>query len=409
MDNQFIKELKQRDFFNDCTNLEDLNSLLDDQKVYAYIGFDCTAPSLHVGSLMQIMILRKLQQHGHTPIILMGGGTTKIGDPSGKDEARKMLDLDQIAFNKAKITELISKFIDIKNAVIVDNGEWLDDLKYLDFLRDIGKHFSVNRMLTFENVKLRLSRQQNLSFLEFNYMLLQAYDYIELNKRYNCRLQIGGSDQWGNIICGIDLARRLGLQELYGLTTPLITTASGKKMGKSEGGAIWLSEDLLSVYDYWQFWRNTEDADVIKFLKLFTEISIDEINELSKLTHQALNQAKIILANEATKLCHGEAASQKAYQIAIDTFTNQSLSMDLPSYNVPRGTLESGVPIYKLFVDAGLCSSGGEAKRLIQQGGGKINDAIINDPMQVLSYGDFKENKIKLSAGKKKHMVIEII
>ncbi len=410
MENEFISTLKQREYYNDCTNLDGLSELLSKQFISVYIGFDCTAQSLHVGSLMQIMILRKLQQFGHTPIILLGGGTTKIGDPSGKDEARKLLSSEEIERNKAGILNVIAKFIDISKVIVVDNSVWLDKLDYLTFLREIGRHFSVNRMLSFESVKLRLDRQQNLSFLEFNYMLLQAYDYVELNKKYGCKLQIGGSDQWGNIICGIDLARRLGMEELFGLTTPLITTSSGKKMGKSESGAIWLSENLLSAYDYWQFWRNTEDDDVIKFLKLFTEVDVIEIEKFAKLKGKDLNDAKIALANEATALCHGAKAAKDAYQAALKTFSiggNECSDM-LPSYDVSRGTLEMGLPAYKLFAESGICESGGEAKRLIKQGGAKLNDTNFTDPMLSLNVNDFIDNKLKISAGKKKHMVINL-
>ena len=408
----FLKALGDRDYIHQCTDESGLDELLtstSSQPTSAYIGFDCTADSLHVGSLVQIMLLRLMQQHGITPVILMGGGTTKVGDPSGKDESRSILTPEQIQQNIAGIQSIFSQFIDMDKAILVNNADWLEGLNYIDFLRDVGKHFSINRMLTFDSVKLRLEREQTLSFLEFNYMLLQAYDFVELQKRHQCRLQLGGSDQWGNIVNGIELGRRMGTPELFGLTTPLITTASGAKMGKTADGAVWLSPEKLSSYDYWQFWRNTEDQDVALFLKLFTELPLDEVERLAALQGQEVNEAKKILAHEATKLCHGEQAAIDAAETARKVFEEGTTGQDLPSITLPKSLLKEGVPAFKLFVDAGLAESGGAARRLIRGGGAKLNDAKIETEDQLISLDALgAEEVIKLSAGKKKHALIRV-
>lgn len=406
----FIQEFQERGFFHQCSDLEALQQLTADENLIAYIGFDCTADSLHVGSLMQIMILRMLQKYGHRPIAVVGGGTTKIGDPSGKDEARKLLAEKDIEYNKRGIESVLSKFIKFGNgstgAILVDNSLWLDKLNYIDFLRDYGRHFSINRMLSFDSVKLRLDRQQSLTFLEFNYMIFQAYDFVELNKRYKCRLQIGGSDQWGNIINGVELCRRLGGEELYGLTTPLITTSSGAKMGKTASGAIWLSEDKLSVYDYYQFWRNSEDADVVRFMKLFTDLGVDQIDSLALEHSHNINELKKILAFEATKLCHGEEAAIVAAETAAGLFERGEVGGLIPVANLARVELEKGMPVFKLFVASGLCTSGGEAKRLIKGRGAKIANQVIEDENKLIFLSDFSNNELVISAGKKKYMKI---
>jgi tyrosyl-tRNA synthetase len=409
----FIEEFEARGFFHQCTDKENLIKKMNSEVITAYIGFDCTAPSLHVGSLMQIMILRLLQKHGHRPLVILGGGTTKIGDPSLKDEARKLLDDEAINLNLLGIKDVLSKYINFgtgkSEAIIVNNAEWLDKLNYLEFLRDYGKHFSVNRMLSFDSVKLRLEREQNLSFLEFNYMLLQAYDFVELFDRHNCLLQIGGSDQWGNIVNGIDLGRRLGKAEtLFGLTTPLITTSSGLKMGKSMSGAVWLSDNLLSAYDFYQYWRNVEDADVARFLKLYTDLSLAEIAKLALLKDQEINEAKKILAYEVTKLCHGETQAQNAAESALKLFSGGELGEHMPSVDIAHEKLISGINLYNLLVIAGLSQTGGEAKRLITGGGAKVNDQVILDPMAIINESYIMEEKIKLSAGKKKHVAIKV-
>lgn len=394
--NLFLERFTERGFLHQCTDLDGLHKV---SPITAYIGFDCTATSLHVGSLMQIMILRLLKATGNTPIILLGGGTTKVGDPSGKDEARKMLTADDIEKNKAGIRKVFEKF-GLGDCQIVDNDEWLSGLNYLEFLRDYGRHFSINRMINFDSVKLRLEREQSLSFLEFNYMILQAYDFVELNKRYNCSVQIGGSDQWGNIVNGTELGRKVGVkQDLFGLTTPLITTSSGAKMGKTASGAIWLDETMLSPYDYYQFWRNTEDADVVRFLNFFTELSKDEIARLAKLTGQEINDAKKVLAYEATKLCHGEVEAKKAADAAISAF-EQGGTAGLPEVKLESKSFKA----FELFVAAGLATSNGEARRLIQGGGGKINDEKITDENATIEITD----GMKLSSGKKKHILIRL-
>jgi tyrosyl-tRNA synthetase len=411
----FIQSFKERGFFHQVTDEEGLKTIMDKDCVPTYIGFDCTASSLHVGSLIQIMILRMLQQYGHKPIVIVGGGTTKVGDPSGKDESRKLLTDEDIHNNMLGIKSVISKFVKFgdgpSDAIMVNNADWLDHLNYISFLRDYGKHFSVNRMLSFDSVKLRLEREQNLSFLEFNYMILQAYDFVELNKRYNCRLQIGGSDQWGNIVNGVELNRRVGgKDELFGLTTPLLTTSSGTKMGKTASGAVWLSEELLSPYDYYQFWRNTEDQDVIRFIKLFTELPAEEISKLSSLTGKELNEAKKVLAFEATKLCHGEAKALEAAETARKLFEEGSAGGALPIFEISNAELERGVPAYELFVRSGLVTSNGEARRLIRGKGARVNDVIIEDENQVITLSEVNsEGVIKLSSGKKNHMLVKVI
>lgn len=409
----FIKSVQQRGYLNNCTNLDGLDAIMQNQPIVAYIGFDCTAKSLHVGSLCQIMLLRMLQQHGHKPIVLMGGGTTKIGDPSGKDEARQMLSPDAIEENKQSLAKVFAKFMQFGNgksdAIMVDNAEWLDEIKYLDFLRDYGRHFSINRMLTFDSVKLRLEREQNLSFLEFNYMLLQAYDFVELHKRYGCLLQLGGSDQWGNIVNGTDLGRRMGTAELFGMTSNLITTSSGAKMGKTAQGAVWLNEDMLPAYDYWQFWRNTEDKDVIRFLRMFTELPEAELANLAKLQGQELNQAKIILANEATAMLHGKEAATHAEKTAYDTFALGGSGDALPELTLSASALGDGLPLFKVLALLGITESSGSAKRLIKANAIKINDHTANDEMLMIDASHFAgAAQVKISSGKKKHYIVKM-
>lgn len=411
---QFIEAVQERGYLHQCTDLAKLDTLAAGKPISAYIGFDCTAPSLHAGSLVSIMLLRHFQKSGHKPIVLMGGGTTKVGDPSGKDDARKLLDDEAIAANMAGIKNVFEKFLTFgdgpTDAVMVNNADWLENLEYISFLRDYGRHFSVNRMLTFDSVKLRLERDQPLSFLEFNYMILQAYDFLELARRMDCSVQMGGSDQWGNIVNGVDLTRRVISKEVFGLTTPLLTTASGAKMGKTADGAVWLNEDMLSAYDYWQFWRNTEDADVGKFLRLFTDIALDEINRLEALQGAELNDAKKVLADAATALCHGDAAAMTARQTAETTFENGGLGDDLPTFEIDRTRLEEGIPAFQLFREVELAASGGEARRLIKGGGGKVNDKALQSEVQAISAADLNgENLIKLSAGKKKHALVRAV
>ncbi|WP_035723163.1 tyrosine--tRNA ligase [Fodinicurvata fenggangensis] len=408
---EFLKEISNRGFLHQCTDLEGLDDQLMAGPVTAYIGFDCTADSLHVGHLMSIMNLRWLQKTGHKPIVLMGGGTTKIGDPSGRDETRQLLSNEDIANNMAGIRNVFEQFLTFgdgpTDAVMVNNADWLDDLNYIAFLRDFGRHFSVNRMLSFDSVKLRLDREQPLTFLEFNYMILQAYDFLELSRRQNCLLQMGGSDQWGNIVNGIELTRRLDHKQLFGLTTPLITTASGQKMGKTAGGAIWLNEERLSSYDYWQFWRNTEDADVGRFLRLFTELPLDEIERLEKLEGQEINEAKKILAQEATALCRSEEAARGAAETARKTFEEGQSGEGLPKVSIDRARLISGVPLYELLREAGLSKSNGEARRLIKGGGARINEARIDDEGYLVTDSDFTDSSIRISAGRKRHALVE--
>lgn len=409
---EFLQTVTARGAYYAATTPEALDELYCQKTpVPAYIGFDCTAKSLHVGSLVQIMTLRRLQQAGHKPIVLMGGGTTRIGDPSGKDEARKLLTAEAIEENKQGIFKVFANFLKFgdgpTDAVMVDNADWLCSIQYIDFLRDVGRHFSVNQMLTRESVKLRLERDQPLSFLEFNYMILQAYDFVELYKRMGCRLQCGGSDQWGNIVSGTDLGRRLAGAELYGLTSPLLTTASGAKMGKSAAGAVWMNEDMLPSYDYWQFWRNTEDADVGRFLRLFTELAEDEIVRLESLQGAELNDAKKILATEATALAHGRDKAETAAETARKTFEQGALSENLPTVEIPAAELD-GMPVAALAQKAGLTTSTSEARRLIQGGGLRINDKAISDVKAQISLGnDLSDGVIKLSSGKKKHILVK--
>ena len=409
-----LHELYTRGYVHQCTDEASVDDLARNEIVTGYIGFDCTAPSLHVGNLVSIMLLRKLQQTGHRPIVLIGGGTTKVGDPSGKDESRKLLDEATIASNIDGIQRVFSKFLDFgtgnRDAVLLNNAEWLEQLNYISFLRDYGRHFSVNRMLSQDSVKLRLDRQQNLSFIEFNYMVLQAYDFVELHRRTGCRLQMGGSDQWGNIVTGIELGRRTEGVELFGVTTPLLMTASGTKMGKTAEGAVWLNPDMLSPYDYWQFWRNAEDADVPRFLKLFTELPLDEIEKLASLEGAEINEAKKILATEATALVHGRETADQAAETARATFEQGQLASELPTIEVPRADLETGFGVLTASVQAGFVKSTGEARRQVKGGGIKVNDVAVLDERQVLTPADLtSDGVIKLSLGKKRHALIRPI
>lgn len=412
---EFINTLMERGFIHQMTDADGLDAKLASAPQTAYIGFDCTGPSLHVGSLVQIMMLRHFQKCGHNPIVLMGGGTTKVGDPSGKDESRKMLSEADIDGNMKSIKTSFERFINFgKNdtdAIMVNNEEWLNGLGYISFLRDIGPHFTINRMLTFDSVKLRLEREQPLTFLEFNYMILQAYDFLELQRRHKCILQMGGSDQWGNIVNGMELGRRLDGAQLFGLTTPLITTADGGKMGKTAKGAVWLNEEQLSSYDYWQFWRNTQDADVAHFLKLFTELPLDEIDKLAKLGGSEINQAKIILANQATTLCRGEKAALSAEQTAQGTFSDSENSdfSDLPSLNIGSKILSEGLSIVDVLCELGLTASKKEARRLIQQGGAKLDGKTVDSDDYKIGGDDFgNHNVLKVSAGKKRHGILKV-
>jgi tyrosyl-tRNA synthetase len=405
-----IQQFTERGYMHQATNLEGLDETATQQIVPTYIGFDCTADSLHVGSLVQIMMLRIIQKSGHKPIVLMGGGTTKVGDPSGKDMARPLLSDQDIEHNKQGIKKVFEKYLTFgdgpTDAVMVDNADWLDNLAYVRFLRDYGPHFSINRMMAMESVKLRLEREQPLSFLEFNYAILQAYDFLELRRRYGCLLQLGGSDQWGNIVSGIDLTRRVDAQEIFGLTSPLITTASGAKMGKSADGAIWLNAEKLSPFHFWQFWRNTEDGDVGRFLALFTELPMDEVNRLSALQGAKINEAKIILANEATILCHGADAAREAMQTAKQTFVSGGgVSDGLPQTEVSADEA-NGMEMITALNKVGFATSNGEARRLIRGGGARLNDAQINDVSKTLSPDDFIDGKAKISAGKKRHALL---
>jgi tyrosyl-tRNA synthetase len=409
----FLSIAFERGFVQDCTDPEALDRVLREGRVTAYVGYDCTADSLHVGSLVSIMLLRLFQRCGHRPIVLMGGGTTKIGDPSGKDEQRQLLTEEQIGRNMAGIRSVFEKFLRFgegpADALMADNAEWLDRLGYIEFLREVGRHFTINRMLTFDSVRLRLEREQPLTFLEFNYMLLQAYDFVELARRYECKLQMGGSDQWGNIVNGVELGRRLDQRELYGLTTPLITTASGVKMGKTASGAVWINAEKRAPYDYWQFWRNVEDADVGRFLKLFTELPLEEISRLERLEGAERNEAKKILATEATALAHGRAAAEAAAETARRTFEEGATGEALPKVAVARAEIDRGIPAFELLHRAGLAASKGEARRLIKAGGAKLNDATIEDEMRPVSSADLNaEGLIKLSVGKKRHALIEV-
>ena len=411
----FLSAATERGFVHQCTDFETLDERLCGGRVTGYIGYDCTADSLHVGSLVGIMLLRLFQKSGHKPIVLMGDGTTRIGDPSGKDEARPLLDDAEIARNMAGIRTVFAKFIEFgdgpSDALMVNNADWLDELRYISLLRDIGRHFSVNRMLTQDSLRLRLERDQPLSFLEFNYPILQAYDFVELARRFGCELQIGGSDQWGNIVGGVELGRRTEGRALFGLTTPLIATASGVKMGKSVGGAVWLNAEKLSAYEYWQFWRNTEDADVGRFLRLFTELPLDEIERLAQLEGSDINEAKKILADEATALCHGrdaaEAAAETAHAIFEDRSGGSVSDNELPQVTLPRDLLARGIPAFELFSRAGFAASNGEARRLIRGGGARINDAVVGSETRAVSLADLNQRGIlKLSAGRKRHALV---
>ncbi len=407
--NQFLKEFKERGLFYQCTDENELNDLLNSKNINAYIGFDSTASSLHVGSLLQIMSLRLLQKHGHRPIVLLGGGTTRIGDPSGKEETRKMLSEKQIEYNIKNIKKIFQIFLRTKDTrlkpIFVNNYKWLGKLNYIKFLRDIGKHFTVNKMLSFDSIRLRLEREQSLSYMEFNYMILQAYDFLELNRINNCFLQIGGSDQWGNIVNGVDLIKRHSNKRVYGLTTPLITLASGAKMGKTEKGAIWLDSKLLSPYDYWQFWRNTDDRDVLKFLKMFTDLNLEKIENIK---NKNINELKIILANETTSMLHGKSAAKKSEKIAIDTFTKRVISKDLPTIYISNKIIQQGINILEFILLSKLLSSKSEIRRTIKNKGIKINDSLLDDEKKTIDRKDFINNKCKISFGKKKHVIIKI-
>ncbi len=407
----FLRTLDERGFIHQISDEAGLDELFAKETVTAYIGFDPTAPSLHAGGLIQIMMLHWMQKTGHQPISLMGGGTGMVGDPSFKDEARQLMTVDTIESNIASIKRVFSNYLDYDAstapALMINNGDWLRDINYLEFLRDVGRHFSVNRMLSFESVKTRLEREQSLSFLEFNYMILQAYDFVELNKRTGCRLQMGGSDQWGNIINGIDLGHRMGTPQLYALTSPLLTTSSGAKMGKSMNGAVWLNPDMLSAYDFWQYWRNTEDADVSRFLKLYTTLPMDEIARLSALGGSEINEVKKILATEITAMLHGRDNAEQAAETARKTFEEGALADNLPSIEVPKGELEAGLGLLSLIVRAGLAASNGEARRHVQGGAVKINDQSMSDERQVIGAGEVTaDGVIKLSLGKKKHILV---
>ncbi len=412
---EFLRVLESRGFIHQISEPEALDQLAASGLVTAYIGFDCTASSLHVGSLLPIMMLYWLQQTGHRPIALMGGGTTRVGDPSGKDESRRLLTEAAIEDNLRGIRAIFTKFLTFgdgpKDAVMANNADWLNELNYIDFLRDVGRHFSVNRMLAFDSVKLRLERQHELSFLEFNYMVLQAYDFVELHKRHGCVLQMGGSDQWGNIVNGIDLGRRLMSAQLFALTSPLLTTASGAKMGKTAAGAVWLDAGLLSPYDYWQYWRNTEDGDVVRFLKLFTVLPLDEIERLALLKGGEINDAKKVLATEATALVHGRQAAEEAADTARKTFEEGTLAESLPTVEIQRSDLDHGLGVLTAFAEkAGLVASNGEARRQIKAGGLRVNDRAVVDDKAMLTAGDLSaEGVIKLSLGKKKHVLLRAI
>ena len=412
MKNKFLLEMQSRGYLNQCTDLGKLDDVCNKQSITAYIGFDCTASSLHVGSLLQIMILKLMQKHGHQPIVLLGGGTTLIGDPSGKDSTRKILNEVEIKNNIINIKKIFNKILDTSNKktkpIYVDNAEWLTKLKYIQFLRDVGSHFTINKMLTFDSVRLRLEREQSLSYMEFNYMILQAYDFYQLFKDNNCILQIGGSDQWGNIVSGIELIRRMLQKDSYGLTSPLITLATGAKMGKTEKGAIWLDEKLLSSYDYWQFWRNTDDRDVKRFLNFFTEIEPIKINNIFD-KEKNINKLKILLANEATKILHGEIASNRAEKSAKETFEGGGLGLDLPEIKIKLSDINKGVNLLDFLSNNKITSSKSEARRAIMNKGLKIDNTVVIDENRILKLIDFKDNILKISYGKKKHYLIKII
>ncbi len=407
-----IEELKYRGFLHQCTDEESLNKKLKSENITFYIGFDCTAKSLHIGSLIQIMVMRLFQKYGHTPIILIGTGTTRIGDPSGKDETRKMLTEDEIKNNANNLKTVFDKYLSFKNeknkALIVDNADWLDKLGYVDFLRDFGKHFTINKMLTFDSVKIRLEREQSLSFVEFNYMIFQAYDFYELNNRNSCTLQIGGSDQWGNIVNGVELIRRVNGKEVYGLTTPLLTNSNGDKMGKTADGAIWLNDDLLSAYDYWQFWRNVDDRDVIRFMKLFTDLSKEQIDSHEQNSSKNINDLKIILANEVTAMLHGIESSRKAEQAAKQIFENKSLSEDMPTLNLSNEDVQNGALLSDLIVQMKYANSKSESRKLIRGKGVKLNGKIVENELQLLDYDQITQFENVISVGKKKHFKVII-
>jgi len=413
MKNALLSEMNLRGFLNQCTDLEKLDKVCSEKSISAYIGFDCTASSLHVGSLLQIMVLRLLQKHGHQPIVLLGGGTTLIGDPSGKDSTRQILKQKNIKKNILSIKKIFEKLLNSKNKktkpIFVDNYSWLGKLKYIDFLRDVGKHFTINKMLTFDSVKLRLERKQSLSYMEFNYMILQAYDFYQLFKKNNCILQMGGSDQWGNIVNGVELIRRILQKEAFGLTTPLITLSSGDKMGKSEKGAVWLDQKLFSAYDYWQFWRNTADEDVKKFLKYFTEIDINEISKKIE-SEKDINKLKILLANEATNILHGSKAAKDSEETAKETFIRGGIGKEIPEKKISRKLISKGINIIDLVFQNGLSSSKSDARRILKNKGIKIDDQIISDEKKIIGLEEFSEkNHIKLSIGKKTHLKVTAI
>ena len=412
MKNKFIKELQSRGYINQCTDIVKLGEICSKNSISGYIGFDCTASSLHVGSLLQIMILKLMQKHGHKPIVLLGGGTTLIGDPSGKDSTRKILKEKIIKKNIQSIKKVFNKILDTKNKktkpIFVDNADWLTKLKYIKFLRDIGSLFTINKMLTFDSVKLRLEREQSLSYMEFNYMILQAYDFYQLFKKYNCVLQVGGSDQWGNIVSGTDLIRRLTRKDSFGLTSPLITMASGAKMGKTEKGAIWLNKELFSAYDYWQFWRNTDDRDVKRFLNFFTELKVEKIDSLCA-NENNINKLKILLANEATKILHGKKAAIKAEQTAKDTFEGQGVSSNLPEIKISSEEISKGISLLDFLSVNNIMSSKSEARRAIVNKGIKINNSLVNDIAKIIQHSDFNQKILKISFGKKKHFIVKII
>ena len=412
MNNNFINEIIQRGFYHQCTDQDKLTNLIQNKQIKAYIGFDCTASSLHVGSLLQIMCLRLLQKNGHQPIVLLGGGTTLIGDPSGKDTTRKILDEKTIDINIKKIKKIFEKLLNFKDKktkpIFVNNAEWLNKLQYIEFLRGVGKHFTINKMLSFDSVKIRLEREQSLNYMEFNYMILQAYDFYKLNEDHDCDLQIGGSDQWGNIINGVELIRKINQKEAFGLTTPLITLASGAKMGKTENGAVWLDEKLLSAYEYWQFWRNTDDNDVKKFLKYFTEINTDELNRILN-EEKNINKLKVLLANEATKILHGEVKANDAEKTAKETFDSGGIGKNLPETFVEKSQLKKGINIIVLLHNNKIMNSKSEIRRAINEGSIKINDKLVQNEKDIIELKDFTENNcVKVSHGKKKHFIIRL-
>ena len=406
----FLRVLFERGFVHQCSDFAGLDALATKGDVIAYVGYDCTASSLHIGNLISAMMLHWLQVTGNKPITLMGSGTTRVGDHSVKDETRKLLTIEQIDANKDSIKGVFSKFLSYgagaRDAMMVDNADWLTKLNYIDMLRDVGRHFSINRMLTMDSVKLRLEREQELSFIEFNYMILQSYDFVELARRFGCNLQMGGSDQWGNIVNGVDLGRRMGTHQLYALTTPLLTTASGAKMGKTAAGAVWLNADMFSPYDYWQFWRNTEDADVGRFMRLFTVLPLDEIRRLESLGGAEINEAKKVLATEATALLHGKPAANEAAETARKTFEQGEIAATLPTIAVAHTDISAGMGVLAAFVTAGLVGSTGEARRLVQGGGLRVNDDPVSDPRAMIGLSDLRDGVIKLSLGRKKHVLL---